>query len=266
MRLVSFSGGFGRVEGDTVVPMGGDVVDFLRSGRHEEGQPLPLGEVSLTAPVPRPGAIICVGLNYREHAAEAGQPLPTEPVLFAKFPSCVVGSGEPIVLPAVAPDEVDFEAELAVVIGRSAARVSRDEALRHVAGYTCANDVSARDLQLGAAQWTRGKAIDTFLPLGPWLVTADEIEDPGALGIRCALNGDVMQASSTSDMVFDVPTLVSVISQTLTLQPGDVIVTGTPPGVGFTREPPVYLRHGDEVTVSIDGIGDLTNPVVSESP
>lgn len=265
MRLVSFDGGFGRVEGDSVIPMGSDLVAYLRGERPEAGPPRPLASVRLAAPVSRPEKIICVGLNYRDHAAESGQPVPEEPVLFSKFCNSLIGPGAPIRLPSAAPMLVDYEAELAFVIGRTARRVSTSTALEYVAGYTCANDVSARDLQTRGGQWLHGKAVDTFLPLGPWLVTSDEIVDPQKLRIRCSINGEVLQDSSTKEMVFGVAELVSFISQTITLSPGDVISTGTPPGVGAARKPPRYLKAGDNVTVSIEGIGDLTNPVEAES-
>ncbi len=188
MRLVSFAGGFGRLEGDEVVPMGFDLVEHLRDGPLTESAPVAAADLPLSAPVPRPGKIVCVGLNYRDHAAETGKPVPTEPVLFCKFANSVVADGATVPIPA-ATAEADWEAELAVVIGRTATRVRAEDALGHVAGYTCANDLSARDLQRSGGQWTRGKAIDGFLPLGPWLVTADEVPDPQALAIRCTLNG-----------------------------------------------------------------------------
>jgi 2,4-didehydro-3-deoxy-L-rhamnonate hydrolase len=261
VRLVSFDGGFGRLEGDSVIPMGPDLVAYLTSREAKDGHPRALADMRLLAPINRPEKIICVGLNYRDHAAESGQPVPEEPVLFAKFSNSLIGVGAPIRLPLAAPMMVDYEAELAVVIGRPARRVSPSMALTYVAGYTCANDVSARDLQTRGGQWLHGKAVDTFLPLGPWLVTSDEIADPQKLRIRCSVNGEVLQDSSTKEMVFGVAELVSFISQTITLSPGDVISTGTPPGVGAARKPPRYLKAGDHVTVSIDGIGDLTNPV-----
>jgi 2,4-diketo-3-deoxy-L-fuconate hydrolase len=260
MRLVSFAGGFGRVEGEEVLPMGGDLVSWLLGAPVVEDPAMPLDSVGLLAPVPRPGKIFGVGLNYRDHAEETGQPVPEEPILFAKFANAVIGPGEPIVVPA-ATRRPDYEAELGVVIGSTAREVSVGDALGHVAGYLCCNDVSARDLQTATSQWTRGKAIDTFLPCGPWLVTPDEVPDPQALGIRCTLNGDVMQDSRTDQMVFGVAELVSFISQACTLEPGDLIATGTPPGVGFARTPPVWLQDGDQVTVKIDGLGALTNPV-----
>jgi 2-keto-4-pentenoate hydratase/2-oxohepta-3-ene-1,7-dioic acid hydratase in catechol pathway len=260
VRLLSFDGRFGRVEGDAVVPMGRDLVAYLATGEARDEAPVPIGGVRPLAPVPRPGKIVCIGLNYRDHAIEAGLPLPTTPILFPKFANSVVGPGEFIVLPPETA-EPDYEAELAVVIGRTASRVPVGEALAHVGGYTCANDVSARDLQNRTSQWMMGKAIDTFLPLGPVLVTPDEIPDPQALGIRAEVNGVELQSSSTAQMVFGVAELIASISRTMTLDPGDVIATGTPPGVGFARTPPVWLRDGDEVTIEIERIGRLTNPV-----
>jgi 2,4-didehydro-3-deoxy-L-rhamnonate hydrolase len=260
VRLVSFEGGFGRVEGDRVVPMGSDLVEYLASGRASDGASVPLGDVRMLAPVPRPGKIVCIGLNYRDHAIEAGLPLPEVPILFPKFANSVIGPGEPIVVPPETA-EPDYEAELAVVIGRTARRVRARDALAHVAGYTCANDVSARDLQNATSQWMLGKAVDTFLPLGPVLVTPDEIGDPQALAIRCEVNGVELQSSSTAQMVFGVAELIAWITRTMTLEPGDVIATGTPPGVGFARTPPVRLRDGDEVAIEIERIGRLVNPV-----
>lgn len=260
MKLVSFVGGFGRVEGAGVIPMGGDLLSWLEGAPVVDGPATPLGSVRLQAPLPRPGKIFGVGLNYRDHAEETGRPVPEVPILFAKFANSVIGPGESIVVPSAAR-RPDYEAELGVVIGRTAHEVSAGDALDHVAGYLCCNDVSARDLQKATSQWTRGKAVDTFLPCGPWLVTADEVPDPQALGIRCLLNGEVMQDSGTDQMVFGVAELVSFISQTCTLEPGDLIATGTPSGVGFARTPPVWLHDGDEVTVQIEGLGALTNPV-----
>jgi 2-keto-4-pentenoate hydratase/2-oxohepta-3-ene-1,7-dioic acid hydratase in catechol pathway len=213
-------------------------------------------------PIARPGKIVCVGMNYRDHAAESGLEVPSQPVLFAKWPNALVGPGEAIVLPP-GYEQVDYEAELGVVIGAPARGLDVDDALGAVAGYVCVNDVSARDLQFADGQWTRAKSLDTFCPVGPRLVSASEIGDPQRLGIRCLVNGEPLQDSSTEHMVFSVAELVSFISEAITLEPGDLIATGTPAGVGFTREPPVYLRPGDEVTVEIDGIGALTNPVVA---
>jgi 2-keto-4-pentenoate hydratase/2-oxohepta-3-ene-1,7-dioic acid hydratase in catechol pathway len=262
VRLVSFEGGFGRVEDGKVVPMGPSLVDWLAHGTQgiATGTPRPLAEVRLLAPVPRPGKILCVGLNYRDHAEETGQALPSQPVLFSKFANSVVGPGADVLVPPEA-EKVDAEAELAVVIGRRASRVAAADALDHVAGYTCANDVSSRSLQFLSGQWLVGKAIDTFLPLGPWLVTADEIPDPQALGIRCLVNDELVQSSTTGEMIFGVAELVSYASRTITLEPGDVLVTGTPSGVGMAADPPRYLRPGDRMRVEIDGLGQLDNTV-----
>jgi 2-keto-4-pentenoate hydratase/2-oxohepta-3-ene-1,7-dioic acid hydratase in catechol pathway len=257
MKLVSYVGGFGRLDGDVVVPMGDDLVAFLAGAPVVEGERTPYREVRAVAPVPRPGKIVCVGLNYRDHAAETGTPVPTEPVLFAKFANSVVGDGATVGIPP-ATTEVDWEAELGVVIGSTTRRVTPERALDHVAGYVVLNDLSARDLQRRGGQWTRGKAVDGFLPMGPYLVTADEVPDPQALGIRCAVNGQTVQDSSTGQMVFGVAELVSTISRTMTLEPGDCIATGTPPGVGMAMTPPRYLTSGDVVTVEIDGLGTLT--------
>ncbi len=213
-----------------------------------------------------PPNIIGIGLNYARHAEETGIGYPEIPVMFLKGTNAVTAHLQPICLPAVGPDQVDYEAELAVVIGRAAKNVSKDKAGDYILGYCCANDVSARDWQIKKQkkQWTRGKSFDTFCPIGPCLVTGDEVPNPNGLRIQGEVNGTILQDSTTADMIFDVPTLVSHLSQSMTLMPGTVILTGTPSGVGFTRKPPVFLREGDRVTVSIEGIGRLTNPVVRE--
>lgn len=264
MRLVSFDGGFGSLEGDLVVPLGDDLVAHLAGEPATRGEPVPLDQLRLKAPVPAPGKIVGVGLNYRDHAAEAGLELPDEPTLFAKFANSVVGHGDPVVVPPVTT-KPDYEAELGVVIGRPTREVDSADALACVAGYTCVNDVSARDLQNRTSQWTRGKAIDTFLPCGPSLVTPDELPDPQQLAIRCLVNDEILQDSRTDQMVWGVAELVSFISQTMTLDPGDLIATGTPAGVGFARTPRRYLQHGDQVTIEIETIGRLTNPVQRRS-
>lgn len=265
MKLASFEGGFGRVDDGLLLPMGPDLVSFLEGRPAEEGEAIPFTSVRLRAPVPRPGKVIGVGLNYRTHAEETNQPVPSEPVLFGKYANSVIGDGEPVLIPQ-GVGGVDYEAELGVVIGRRTHRVGVAEGLSCVVGYLCTNDVSARDLQfLPGGQWMRGKAVDTFLPTGPWLVTADEVGDPQALGIRCLLNGDVMQSSNTADMIFPVGELVSFISRTITLDAGDVISTGTPSGVGFQRKPPRFLQEGDEMVVEIERIGRLANPVRHEA-
>jgi 2-keto-4-pentenoate hydratase/2-oxohepta-3-ene-1,7-dioic acid hydratase in catechol pathway len=260
VKLASFDGGFGRVEGGSVIPMGDDLVTYLQNGVSDDGAPVALEGLTLRSPVVAPQKVICVGLNYHDHAEETGQPVPEEPILFPKFANSVIGHGAAIDVPPVVT-QPDFEAELGVVIGRRATRVSESEALRYVAGYTCLNDVSARDLQFRSSQWMLGKAVDTFLPCGPWLVTSEDIADPQGLGIRCLVNGEVMQDSSTGRMIFGVATLVAFISRTITLEPGDVIATGTPPGVGMARTPPRWLQDEDVITVEIERIGALTNQV-----
>ena len=219
--------------------------------------------VKLLAPV-TPGQILCLGLNYRLHAEESGLEIPEWPIIFTKSPGSVIADGEPIILPKAAPERVDYEAELVFVIGRQAKNVSKGEALDYVAGYTCANDVSARDLQFRTSQWTLGKLPDSFCPLGPALVTADEVPDPHNLAIRCHLNGQEMQSSNTDDLIFDIPTIIEDLTAYMTLHPGDVVLTGTPSGVGFARKPPVFLKPGDIVEISIEGLGALTNPVIGE--
>jgi 2-keto-4-pentenoate hydratase/2-oxohepta-3-ene-1,7-dioic acid hydratase in catechol pathway len=213
--------------------------------------------------ITRPGKIVCVGLNYHDHAEEGGQELPKAPLLFAKWPNTLIGDGEPIVLPEES-EQVDYEAELGVVIGTTAKHVSERDALDVVQGYICVNDVSARDLQFGDGQWTRGKSPDTFCPVGPRLVPREEIEDPQALAIRCVLNGETMQDSSTSQMIFSVAEIIAYVTRVITLEPGDLIATGTPAGVGVFRDPKVLLQDGDEVSVVIEGLGTLTNPVEKE--
>ncbi len=237
----------------------------------------PFGSFSVTDEVVTPGkllspvqpvAIFCIGLNYRQHAEESNAPIPQQPVLFMKSPGAVQNPGDDIVLPRhLQSDEVDYECELAVVIGRACKNVSKASALDYVLGYTCANDVSARDWQIkrGGSQWCRGKTFDTFAPLGPCLVLKDEIPDPNTLRIQTLLNGVTMQDSNTSDMIFDVPTLIEFLSGSTTLLPGTVILTGTPQGVGAARKPPVFLQAGDTVTIEIERIGALSNPVVAET-
>jgi 2,4-didehydro-3-deoxy-L-rhamnonate hydrolase len=213
--------------------------------------------------IARPGKIVCVGLNYLDHAQEGGMELPKAPLLFAKWPNTLIGDGDAIVLPPESK-EVDYEAELGVVIGTTAKRVSEADALDHVEGYICLNDVSARDMQFGDGQWTRGKSLDTFCPVGPRLVPREEIADPQQLGIRCILNGETMQDSSTAQMIFSVAEIIAYVSQVITLEPGDLIATGTPAGVGVFKDPKVLLEDGDEVSIEIDGLGTLTNPVQKE--
>ncbi len=223
----------------------------------------PAARARLLAPIIDPAKIICLGLNYRDHAAESGAAIPKEPILFSKYATAIIGPEQPIVLPPVS-QEVDFEAELVIVIGKKGKNIPAATGMEYVAGYTVGHDVSARDWQLkkDGKQWMVGKTFDTFAPLGPHLVTRDEVPDPHDLPIRLRLNGQTMQDSSTKQMIFKVGEILSYLSQVFTLEPGDVIFTGTPPGVGFARKPPVFLKGGDVVEVEIDGLGLLRNPVV----
>jgi 2-keto-4-pentenoate hydratase/2-oxohepta-3-ene-1,7-dioic acid hydratase in catechol pathway len=231
-----------------------------RTELRERGALLPLETVRLRAPLPRPGKFICIGLNYKDHAKESGMELPERPLVFSKFPSCVCGPDDEVLIPS-GSDELDYEAELGVVIGRRARFVAADRAREHVLGYVNLNDVSARDFQFADGQWQRGKSCDTFAPMGPYVVTTDEIPDPHALRIRFRLDGRTLQDSSTNQLIFDVPELVARLSVDFTLEPGDVISTGTPPGVGFARRPPIFLRPGNRMEVEIDGLGVLSNVI-----
>lgn len=268
MKIIRYADVDGAIHHGVVHPDGrqerlvGDLFD----------EPKPSGEPArvarLLAPI-EPRAIFCIGLNYRRHAAETGAPIPRRPVLFMKSPSALQHPGAPIELPlTLASTAVDYEAELAVVIGRRCKNVARTEALDCVLGYTCANDVSARDWQklpeLGGGQWCRGKTFDTFAPLGPCLVTAAAIPNPNALQLRTLLNGTCVQDARTDDMIFDVPALIEFLSGSTTLLPGTVILTGTPEGVGMAADPPRWLKPGDSVSIEIEAIGQLTNPVIAE--
>jgi 2-keto-4-pentenoate hydratase/2-oxohepta-3-ene-1,7-dioic acid hydratase in catechol pathway len=238
-------------------------IDFAREHREEDCSS-PLEDVKLLAPVQRPGKVVCVGLNYRSHLAEIGEPVPAYPILFHKTATSIIGNGEAIVLPRIS-QQVDYEGELAVIIGKRGRYIAEEDALDYVAGYTCANDVSAHDIEFRTSQWTSGKMIDTFCPLGPVLVTADELPDPNHLRLRTMVNDRVVQDCCTSDMIFPVRFLISYISSLATLEPGDIVLTGTPAGIGCNRHPQVFLKPGDCVSVEIDGIGRLTNPVVAEA-
>jgi 5-carboxymethyl-2-hydroxymuconate isomerase len=284
MRLISYRDGvagdaLGVVLGTrwlpatTLLPSGpATMADLLRSGPEALGElkaavrpdmiaetGRPLDDVELLAPVPRPGKIVAIGRNYREHVDEEGADAPSAPLVFSKWPSSVVGDGAEIRWDPSLTAQVDYEAELAVVIGRTARRVNEADALDHVLGYTCLNDVSARDLQFGDGQWVRGKSLDTFCPMGPVLVTADEIPDPQALDISCRVGTEMRQHANTRQMYFGVAAIISYCSRSFSLEPGDVIATGTPGGVGIFRDPPVLLGDGDVVVVEIEGIGRLVN-------
>jgi acylpyruvate hydrolase len=221
----------------------------------------PLEKVRLRAPLLRPGKIICVGLNYESHRAEQGLTSPARPVFFLKSSNAICGPGDPIVLPPNSA-QVDYEAEFAAVIGKRGKGIAEEKVFEHIAGYTILNDVSARDIQIGDGQWFRGKSCDTFAPTGPWMVTADEIPDPHSLRISLTLNGQTMQDGNTKDLIYKIPFLIGYLSQSLTLEVGDLFSTGTPGGVGHLRKPSIYLKPGDTVSVTVEGIGTLTNPVV----
>ena len=233
---------------------------FLERTRTDlDGLPaVALSDVRLLPPVPRPGKVICIGLNYADHAAESGMEPPESPLVFSKFPSNVVGPDDAVPMP-LGESESDYEAELAVVIGRRAWRVDEAGAMNHVLGYSCSNDLSARAFQFADGQWQRGKSCEGFCPLGPFIATVDEIADPHDLRIRLRLNDETVQDSSTNQLIFGIPALVAHLSSFVTLEPGDVILTGTPPGVGFARKPPIRLKSGDRMEVEIDGLGILRN-------
>ena len=253
----------GRIDGNKLAPMefSGDMIDFISNPKDIEGrcEPITLEEIKLAPAVSRPSKIIGIGLNYLDHVNESKGKIPKKPMIFAKFPGSLIGHGQYITWNIGLTEKVDFEAELAVIIGKSIYDCPEDKAMEAVFGYCCANDVSARDLQFGDKQWVRGKSLDTFCPLGPWIVTRDEIDDPHSLGIKSLLNGRIMQDSNTGMMLFKLPALISFLSMNFTLIPGDVILTGTPHGVGCFREPSVYMKDGDEIVVEIEGVGRLVN-------
>ncbi len=258
----------GLQEGDKVLPLPWpDVHALIQSGMDQIAEaaaaahPIPLDDVQLLAPILKPGKIVAVGLNYLDHCLEQGLTPPAEPTLFTKFSTAVNHPHGPIRWDPELTSKVDYEAELAVVIGKRAYRVSEDDAYAYVAGYTCLNDVTARDLQRRDKQWVRGKSLDTFAPMGPVMVTPDEIPDPHTLDIRCWVNGELRQESNTQQLIHTVPKLIAFCSRAFTLEPGDIITTGTPGGVGVFRNPPTFLKPGDEIVVEIQGIGRLHNVV-----
>jgi 2-keto-4-pentenoate hydratase/2-oxohepta-3-ene-1,7-dioic acid hydratase in catechol pathway len=250
----------------TAVLSGGpDAIDRLRRWVDDApgGARVAAADLKLGAPIPRPPKIICIGLNYRDHAEESKLPIPDVPTVFCKFPTAVTGHGCPVVLPknSIKPD---YEAEFAVVIGPGGRHIAEQDWRKHVFGYTILNDVSARDFQMATSQWMIGKTFDTFAPIGPAVVTADEIPDPHNLAISLTLNGELLQDSNTRNLIFQVPRLIAHLSSVFTLEPGDIIATGTPAGVGFARKPPRWLRPGDRMVTKIEGLGELHNPVVAE--
>jgi 2-keto-4-pentenoate hydratase/2-oxohepta-3-ene-1,7-dioic acid hydratase in catechol pathway len=233
------------------------------NGRAAAGLSVPLSRVKLATPVPNPQKVICIGQNYKDHCLEQGIDPPKLPVIFAKYPTSLVGPTDPIMLPRIS-NKIDYEVELAFIIGKRGKNIPISKAYEHVAGYMVLDDVTARDIQFGDGQWVRGKSFDTFAPCGPYLVTRDEVATPHNLKIELKLNGKVMQSSNTLNLIFKVPYLVSFISKVFTLMPGDIVTTGTPPGVGVFRKPPVFLKAGDVVEASVEGLGQLKNPVVKK--
>jgi 2-keto-4-pentenoate hydratase/2-oxohepta-3-ene-1,7-dioic acid hydratase in catechol pathway len=285
MKFVTFEGANGRsqagvVAGDRVIGLAAagfvDMIAVLASGpggraqidRFIQNPPadsiFPRSSVRLLAPVPRPPKLICVGLNYRDHAIETKLEIPKDPTIFTKFSNIVIGPGQPIVLPKNSR-KPDYEAEFMFVIGSGGRHIAAQAWDQHVFGYTIFNDVTARDFQFGSSQWTIGKSFDTFAPMGPWIVSADEIADPHSLEVKLTIAGEVLQHSNTRELIFKIPELVAYLSSVVTLEPGDVVATGTPSGVGFARKPPRWLKPGEEVVVSIQGLGELSNPIVAES-
>jgi 2-keto-4-pentenoate hydratase/2-oxohepta-3-ene-1,7-dioic acid hydratase in catechol pathway len=269
MRLVTFSVDgkteAGVLEGDKVTGFGMDMLSVIAAGNLEPmGSAYDLKDAKILAPVPRPPKLICIGLNYLDHAKETGQQVPAVPTVFNKFTNVVIGPGASIVLPN-ASKAPDYEAEMAIVIGPGGRNIPASKAMDHVFGYTIVNDVSARDIQSATSQWLLGKTCDTFAPMGPWIVTADEIADPHVLDIWLEIDGQRLQNSNTRELIFKIPRLIEYISSVVTLEPGDVIATGTPGGIGFKRNPQRLLKPGDEVVIHVEGIGELRNPVIAET-
>ena len=266
MRIARFLSGGRPVTGRLIDDRSAHVIEGDLFGQHRVIDQVAKVDRLLAPLVPTD--ILCIGLNYLEHAKESGSSIPENPMLFIKSSNTLNNPFDPIPLPRLS-SQVDYECELAVVIGKTAKYVSRDKAMEHVLGYTCANDVSARDWQrekrLGGGQFARGKSFDGFCPLGPWITTKDEVPNPNALRLRTLLNGQVMQDHTTGDMIFDVPALIESLSSTMTLRPGSVLLTGTPQGVGFARTPPVWMKAGDRVAVEIEKLGRLENPVTAEA-
>ena len=271
MRLVTFrfpgeAAQAGILSGRQVTPLETDMLSIIAAGgpKHVAAAPVDLSSVELLAPIPRPPKFICVGLNYRDHAAETKMEVPTTPTIFSKFSNVVVGPGADVILPK-ASSKPDYEAEFTFVIGQGGRHIPAARAMDHVFGYTIVNDVSARDYQMATTQWLMGKTFDTFGPMGPAIVTKDEIADPHSLDISLEIGGEVLQKSNTRELVFKIPELVEYISRVVTLEPGDVVATGTPAGVGLGRRPPRWLGPGDEMIVRVQGLGELRNRCVAET-
>ena len=267
INLAQTSGG--RLPNDmrAFIEMGEPALETARAivAQGPDVEAVALSAVRLLAPISNPSKLIAIGMNYMDHVREQGLKPPTLAVMFTKYPSSIIGPGDAIRWDPALTSKVDYEAELALVIGKRASKVKEEDAYDYILGYMNCHDVSARDLQLEKGdQWIMGKSLDTFCPLGPYLVTKDEIADPHALGIKCLVNGEALQNSNTRELIFKIPYLIAYLSRAITLLPGDVITTGTPDGVGAFRKPPVFLKHGDLVTVEVEGLGQLTNPCVEE--
>ncbi len=249
----------------SVIAGGADALDRVSRWIYNPpgGERFEAATTRLLAPIPRPPKIVCIGLNYLDHAKESNLPVPETPTVFCKFPTSVIGPGQPIVLPKLST-KPDYEAEFAIVIGKGGRYIPEERWLEHVFGYTIVNDVSARDFQMATSQWMIGKTFDTFCPMGPAIVTADEIADPHNLAISLSIGGETLQDSNTSNLIFNLPRIIAHLSSVFTLEAGDIIATGTPAGVGFARKPPRWLRAGDEVRIKVEGIGELVNPVIVE--
>ena len=241
---------------------GDEKIERIKNSIDEISNGILIDADSIAAPYTNPSKIVAIGLNYFDHAKESKMDIPKSPLVFAKFNNSITGPTDPIIIPKKVTNQVDYEAELGVVIGRRAKNISKEKALDYVFGYTVLNDISARDIQFGDKQWVRGKSLDTFCPIGPVIVTRDEITDPQNLEIGCEVNGEQLQHDNTKNMIFSVAEIISQLSHSFTFEPGDIIATGTPSGVGFSRKPPIYLKHGDVVKTWIKGIGELINPVV----
>ncbi len=269
VHLAEASGGTLPNDMRSFLELGDDAVKQARAlaGDAVEAEyGIPLASVQLLAPISNPSKIVAIGLNYMDHVRESGGTPPTIATMFAKYPSAIIGPGDAIKWDPAVTRKVDFEAEMAFVVGKTARNVSEENAYDYIAGYMNCHDVSARDLQLEMGdQWIMGKSLDTFCPLGPYLVTKDEVGDPHNLSVRCLVNGEAMQDSNTKELVFNIPYLMAYLSRGITLLPGDVVTTGTPKGVGAFREPPIFLKDGDVVTVEVEGLGQLTNPCVEQS-
>ncbi|MCX6151414.1 MAG: fumarylacetoacetate hydrolase family protein [Ignavibacteriales bacterium] len=257
--LLSKLGFTGSLE--QLISAGTDVLGEVKNKLALNNEFIPYKNEDLDAPLRKPGKIVAIGLNYIDHASESKMELPKHPLVFTKFNSSITGPYDPIIIPSSVTDKVDYEVELAVIIGKQAKNVTKENALQYVFGYTIINDVSARDIQFEDGQWVRGKSLDTFCPMGPYLITKDEINDPQNLQLTCEVNNNILQNASTKDMIFSVAELISVLSNSFTFEPGDIISTGTPSGVGFIRKPPIYLQNGDVIITEVQHIGKLINKV-----